>query len=96
MGYSKTFFIPEAKGLSSSISQSPAFSEDDQNILIETLSCNLQCLFRTNYYSVENSYGVTAASLYFSSFLLRLADIYVYHFPFELLCIILFYSKLFP
>ena len=28
--------------------------DDDQSILIETLSCNPPVLFRTNYYSIEN------------------------------------------
>ena len=38
--------------------------DDDQSILIETSSCNLQFFFRTNCYSVERiSHGVTASCL---------------------------------
>ena len=39
--------------------------DNDQSILIETSSCNLQFFFRTNYYSIERiTYGVNASFLY--------------------------------
>ena len=42
-------------------------SEDDQSILIKTLSCNQPVLFRTIYCAKENVYMVSPQSLQFTS-----------------------------
>ena len=57
-------------------------SDDDQSMLIETSSCNLQFFFITNCYSIERiSHGVTASCLHFThriSFAKMTNDVHVY------------------